>query len=139
MNNVFLADFAYPCVAYVIRRLGIEIDTEDLLMCHGEKYTPATVFDVGDIIIWERSDGPNVSDATLTIGEFGPVTTKLYLGRHFGVYEGHGLVSDTTFDGDTYSPRIRLMRLSDRSAPKEFLQLHNLQNLRNKECPPTPK
>lgn len=127
MKDVFLADFGYPCIAYVIRRLGIECNIAHLLSLNGERYTSSTVLKIADIIIWERAEGTETSDATLSIGKFGPVTTKLFLGRHFGVYEGHGLVSDTTFDGDTYFPRIRLMPLSECPVPQKFLRLDTLR------------
>lgn len=43
--------------------------------------------------------------------------------KHFGVYEGHGLVSDITFDGDTYFPRIRLMPLFEHPEPRTILRI----------------
>lgn len=126
MNSVYLANFAYPCVSYVIQRLGLPHDIERILACRGESYSASTKLNAGDIIIWERKDGPHISDATLTIGERGPITTKLRLGIHFGVYEGDGMVSDVTFDGDTYYPRIRLMGLHHHPTPKEILRKETL-------------
>jgi hypothetical protein len=125
LKSVFLADFAYPCVAYIIQRLGLSHDIEAILLIHGERYNATTTLEIGDVLVWERSDSLTISDATLTIGKHGPVTTKLRLGRHFGVYEGNGLVSDITFDGDTYYPRIRLMPLSEHPVPRIVLR-HNM-------------
>ncbi|MFV0347709.1 MAG: hypothetical protein ACK5JO_03905 [Halodesulfovibrio sp.] len=122
MKNLFLIEFAYPCVAYVIKRLGLSVDIERILAMRGERYSSTTPLMDGDIVVWERSDGPHVSDATLTFSQRGPITTRLHLGRHFGVYEGEGLVSDLTFDGDTYYPRIRLMLLADHPFPKEVIR-----------------
>ena len=123
MKPVYLEDFAYPCVAYVIRRTGFEGSVEQLMALIGERHTASTELVVGDVLVWERREGSQITDATLTIGEHGPITTKLCVGRHFGVYEGHGLVSDTTFDDGTYFPRIRLMPLSEHPAPRKILRM----------------
>lgn len=123
MKPVYLEDFAYPCIAYVIRRTGFEGSIEQLMSLTGERYTAWTEIAVGDVLVWERHGGSEITDVTLTIGEHGPITTKLCLGKHFGVYEGHGLVSDVTFDGDTYFPRIRLMPLFEHPEPRTILRI----------------
>lgn len=123
MKTVYLEDFAYPCVAYVLRRTGATLSVDQFLALHGEKYISLADLEVGDVVAWDARGGTEVTDATLTIGEHGPITTKLHLGRHFGVYEGDGLVSDATFDGDTYFPRIRLMPMSEHPAPRKVLRM----------------
>ena len=126
MKPVYLEDFAYPCVAYVLRRTGSAFSVEQFLTLQGEKYiAPADDLEVGDVVVWEAREGSEVTDATLTIGEHGPISTKLHLGRHFGVYEGDGLVSDTTFGEGTYFPRIRLMPLSEHPTPQKVLRIRH--------------
>ena len=127
MKRVYLSDFAYPCVAYVIRRLGLRHNVEEILDRKGSQYIKGELLKPGDVVIWERVSGSEITDATLVIDKHGPVTTKLHLGKHYGVYEGNGLVSDLCFDGNTYFPRIRLMRLNDHPAPREILPLECLE------------
>ena len=128
MESVFLEDFAYPCVAYVIRRLGLEQEIKQLFVATGEEYSSTTNLIPGDIIIWEYSSGITEGNVTLTMGTRGPITTKFFLGRHFGVYEGDGLVSDLTFNKDDYQPHIRLMSLLEHPRPERFLRLTTLIN-----------
>ena len=122
MKNVYLENFAYPCVAYVIERLGLSCSIKELFNIEGSPYSNSVELEVGDIVVWVRSD--EFSEATLTMKECSPVSTKINLNKHFGVYEGNGLVSDITFDSNNFYPRIRLMPLTERQFPQRYIRLH---------------
>ena len=125
MQDVSLIEFAYPCALYAIRRTGRTCSLRDLMEAEGTHFTTVEDLNPGDILVWERDKNENISNCTLTMGVRGPITTKIQQHRHFAVYEGDGLASDTTFEGtNTFYPTIRLMPLSERVFPTRVIKLH---------------
>lgn len=122
MKDVCLLDFAYPCVAYVIRRLGIDATVDRVMSLTTEPYAPSVDLNVGDVVIWDYKHDTKVTDAVITMGKYGPITTRLAFTAHFGVYEGNGLVSDITYDDCSHFPCIRLMPLHGRGMPQRVLR-----------------
>lgn len=82
----------------------------------------------GDIVIWDKGPaGTSTRESCLEITEYGvPITTPVEFGKHFGVYEGEGLISDLVFDSDAYFPTIRVRKLCDILQPQRMLRLASL-------------
>lgn len=128
LSSVSLDEFAYPCLLYAIRRVGLSyLPCDKLIKRRGIRY-PLTSgeLQIGDILVWRNKKASVVSDAVLHMSAHGQITTKVQLGVHFGVYEGDGFVSDATFDGESYFPRIRLRHLSECVPPNEVLRRADL-------------
>lgn len=124
MQDVSLIEFAYPCALYAIKRTGAAFSVQELMEAEGTHFTTVEDLNPGDILVWERDKHENISDCVLTIGSRGPITTKIQQHRHFAVYEGDGLASDTTFEGTTtFYPVIRLMPLTERVFPTRVIKL----------------
>lgn len=122
MKDIYLENFAYPCVSYVKMRTGSCCSIEQLLSMPCNRYTATTILEKGDVVVWRHNMDIKITDVMLTIGEHGVITTKARFDRHFGVYEGGGFVSDLTFDNDNHHPRIRLMQMSEHPTPREFIR-----------------
>jgi len=122
LKEVMLKEFGYPCVNYVILRTGLSCSVDDILEKKGSPYSGSSDLDIGDILVWKRPSDSGQSDAVLSMTDRGPVTTRIQMGVHYGVYEGDDFVSDTCFDSENYFPRIRLMKISDGATPKEVIK-----------------
>ena len=122
MKNMYLEDFAYPCVCYAKRRTESPLPIKDILELSCERYTATTILNIGDIVVWQHNRDIKITDVMLTIMDKCVITTKARFDRHFGVYEGDGMVSDLTFDSDNYHPRIRLMPLSEHPTPRDIIR-----------------
>ena len=123
-KECYLAEFLYPCVTYVIRRLGLSISPEELYFMEGEDYTEgSTDLTVGDILVYISDDNDRWCDVILKFTDRGPVTTRQHQGKHFCVYEGKGFISDLTFYRDNDTPFLRQMPLSERKKlPKKVIR-----------------
>lgn len=105
---MILKQFFFPCVTYVLERTGINESPGDFVS--GKKWNIVS-FDIdmvtiGDIVCW--SNDSLITEVTLEIVDGVPISERIAINNHYGVYEGNGLVSDLTIDGDSYAPRIRV-------------------------------
>lgn len=115
-----LTHFLFPCVTYVLQRTGVDQDPEEFMGGMGwdlSSYSRKAV-QVGDIVCWANDQ--RITDVTLEIVDGVPVSERIAVNNHYGVYEGDGRVSDLTIDGNDYAPRIRVMNV-DRSRTPDFI------------------
>lgn len=119
-DEVRLTAFLFPCVTYVLERVGVDQSPEEFMRGIGWKLSTFTRKDVqvGDIVCWNKDQ--YLTDVTLEIVGGVPVSERIVINNHYGVYEGNGLVSDLTINGDNYAPRIRVMSV-DRSRTPDFI------------------
>lgn len=110
MNAVDLTDITYPCATYALRRVGSHWPVERLLNFPHE---PFTELNVGDILVWDRLDSPEETSAYIMDKHGWPISRSVAYNRHFGVYEGDGVVSVVRFIGELGIPNIRMKRLSE--------------------------
>jgi len=127
LKEVMLEEFGYPCVSYAIRRAGLSCSIDDIREKKGSPYSGSSDLDIGDILVWKSSSDSGQSDAVLSMTDRGPVTTRIQMGVHYGVYEGDDFASDTCFDSENYFPRIRLMKISDGAPPKEVIKTTDMR------------
>lgn len=131
LKDVFLSDFLYPCATYVVKRLGLSMSPISLYAFPAEKLKEDELsnLQIGDVVIWDWRKNEPPSEVVLSISNKGPVTSKQYRGRHYGVYEGNGIVSDITFYGDSTTPCIRQMYLHDKKTdPVEVIRYTTLKD-----------
>lgn len=130
LKDVFLLDFLYPCATYVVKRLGIDMSPKDLYQTTGKEYdgNPESL-SVGDVLVWNyRKDSPTL-DVVMQMTDRGPITSRKIQGKHLGVYEGDGLVSDLTFYEDPPIPFIRQIPLEEiKSRPLEVISYDTLKD-----------
>ena len=110
MKAVDLTDITYPCATYALRRVGSHWPVERLI-----NFPPEPFFElnVGDVLVWDVLDSPKEMSAYV-IDEHGrPISRVVAYNRHFGVFEGDGVVSDVKFIGELVIPNIRVRRLSE--------------------------
>lgn len=123
MKDVYLEEFAYPCARYAVLRTGCKYSVRYIMeTALLEKYTTISCLKIGDIVVWEKDKGEE--NANLTICDKSIITTRLFYGRHIGVYEGKGLVSDLVFIHETYYPTIRLKKMCDYPNPVGYLSIN---------------
>lgn len=118
LADVDITDYAYPCIAYALRRTGCG-DARPVypLPDAFERFAYSEEsLRVGDIVAWEKEK--QESDCTLVMRDGIPVTAKVHVGIHFGVYEGKGLVSDISYCGDSIIPYLRVRDISTVKDPR---------------------
>lgn len=120
MNTVDMTDFVYPCATYALRRTGSSKTIGQLLREPGMRYAPSKL-EVGDIVCWKRTTDIETFDSVYLMAEHGPVTTKVVFDKHFAVYEGDGIISDTTYYNAT-APCIRQRKLNDVTEPDYIIK-----------------
>ena len=120
LKNVELTDFKFPCVTYILRRSGLKMSPEEFVSAPW-KFKPfdESVAEIGDIVCWQN--GGFQTDVTLKMSEGIPVTTSICCDYHYAIYEGNGLISDLTIDGNNYAPRIRVRGSVDARKPDFIL------------------
>lgn len=110
MKAVDLTDITYPCATYALRRVGSHWPVERLI-----NFPPEPFFElnVGDVLVWDRLDSPKEMSAYVIDERGRPISRVVAYNRHFGVFEGDGVVSDVKFIGEPAIPNIRMRRLSE--------------------------
>jgi hypothetical protein len=129
LKSVDLTEFAYPCITFIIKRCGLSLSIKEILETPIEKYETFTKLAIGDILIWDNVTPPEPDLMTLIFDStVGVITSSVDLSKHFGVYEGNGLVSDVVHDSNTYYPHIRVMTIDDHSnMPSSYIKLKTLR------------
>jgi len=119
-----LTQFFFPCVTYVLQRAGVDQTPEEFIGGVGWVLSSFNVKDVkvGDIVCWANDQ--RLTEVTLEIVNGVPISERVAINNHYGVYEGGGRVSDLTIDGDSYAPRIRVMSV-ERSRTPDFIVRRN--------------
>lgn len=123
LNDVCLTEFMWPCLDYVMRRVGYGSarTRENLEMDFSIWPIPDDLSEIpeGAILKWENKEGEKAWQTTLK----GKVVLETYTFNrgHYAVYEGDGFISDLGWQDDT--PYIRFRKLADISKPdKMFLR-----------------
>jgi hypothetical protein len=114
---MYLSEFVYPCITYVLRRKNIVQPPENLMTGEGWHILKFDLehVEVGDIVCWNST--PRTFDATLEIVKGIPISRRTTYDRHFGVYEGDKLISDLTTTNNEIVPRIRIRSLDSARHP----------------------
>ncbi len=113
LKRVDLTDLVFVCATYCMRRIGYRGSIYDFLSIVPDKYLDTYSYEdvaIGDILIWETNE-PTCTPA-LEIIDATIISSFIKLDKHYAVYEGNDLVSDTTLIGDMQIPNIRCRRLS---------------------------
>lgn len=109
-----IEDINYPCAVYALRRSGIKMSLADFYRA-GQPFS-LHLCKPGAVLVWIMS---NVSEEYVPQKMEGrtPISTSLLYDRHFAVYEGDDMVSDTFVENDDSLVRIRVRKLSDLRPP----------------------
>lgn len=111
MFDTYMQDYAYPCITYVIRRLGIiGYSAEAIARIPGMRYDSGKSLAKGDILVW-KSDSKETSLHPLTVAGNKIVSVPIITNVRFAVYEGEDIVSDCVIVSG-YIPTIRMYKLS---------------------------
>jgi hypothetical protein len=105
------------CLSYALKRIG----ADDLLpidydrMVSGEhfhvlRWSETADMQAGDLVLWNRDLARSLLPIEITTAGT-IVHGYLPTGLHYAVYEGDGILSDSTRDGDY--PVVRLRKLAD--------------------------
>ena len=126
---VDMTDVAFVCATYCMRRIGYMGTIHEFLLIEPEKYTTTTDVLIGDILVWNTNDSRGEVPA-LEICKGTIISSFIKFDRHYGIFEGNGLVSDVRLMGDMMIPNIRFRRLSDLlREPDGVIRFKNLINL----------
>ena len=108
---VDMTDVAFVCATYCMRRIGYMGTIHEFLLIEPEKYTTTTDVLIGDILVWNIDNAEGEVPA-LEICKATIISSFTKFNKHYGVFEGNGLVSDIRLMGDMLIPNIRFRRLS---------------------------
>ena len=115
-------EFAFPCATYALRRTGNKEDVWNLMDLKGWdkiSFSPKELKG-NDIVCWVQLGYE--TDITIEIENGIPITKSICVKKHFGVYEGNGLISDITVDTGSYCPNIRVRKLSEIREPSYIVR-----------------
>lgn len=112
--NTSIEDINYPCAVYALRRSGMKMSLDDFY-CAGQPFAPH-LCKPGAVLVWTMSNRSREYVPQRMEG-CTPVSTALLYDKHFAVYEGDHMVSDTVVIGSDPIVRIRVRKLSDLRPP----------------------
>lgn len=104
---VDLYDINYPCLYYAMQRIGTRLSREAFV---GKEKVFSGTMSKGDILVWHIEEPSRYCNAQSIRGNV-PIHDTIIYDRHYAVYEGDGLVSDTTVQEETSIVFIRIRRL----------------------------
>ena len=118
LNDVDISDFYSFCGLYAIRRTGNRFTLGQLLKEEGTRFTSINDLKIGDILVWETHNSYVLKNNVL-------FTVSVNNSKHFGVYEGNGIVSDLSFQSDfdhNQRPVLRMRELEKLTPPDRIIK-----------------
>lgn len=114
MNKLYavdLTDINYPCILYAMRRTCAKGSLQSFIDAE-QKYLGKQ--EIGDVLVWHLcEDDTSRDNANTRIDSHGIISSHIKYDKHYAVYEGDGLVSDTVGLGDMCLINIRIRRLDE--------------------------
>lgn len=123
LNDVDISDFYCFCGLYAVWRTGVKFTLGELLKEEGTQFTSINDLKIGDILVWE-CNGPRVTYPS-KIKNNVLLTVSVNNNKHYGVYEGNGVVSDLSFLSDfdhNQWPILRMRELEKLTLPDKVIQ-----------------
>ena len=131
-KDISMIDFAYPCVTYIARRLGLS--SEDIVgLAHqlGPFYHPDMELIRGDILLWTDYNKRDYKHKPLYIEKGKVLFAPVLVNIRFALYEGNHIVSDCIIE-EGYIPIIRTYKIYEaKSYPSIVIREYNERNNKN--------
>lgn len=114
MTDTFIYDLYYPCALYALRRTGRNDITVGQLLYQSSIPYEKSKLEPGDIVYWYVN--PIHVTANSVIENLTPIEYTHTIVKHFAVYEGDNLISETQYN-DKHYPYIRIKHLDSMEPP----------------------
>lgn len=123
LNDVDISDFYSFCGLYAVWRTRNRFTLGQLLKEEGTQFISINDLKIGDILVWETHDSYVSYPSKIKNNVL--LTVSVNNSKHFGVYEGDGIVSDLSFQSDfdhNQWPILRMRELEKLTLPDRIIR-----------------